>query len=502
MTLTIIHSANILTLNPLQPTAEALALENGRIRAVGRNADILAWSGSADEIIDARQATLVPGFIDAHLHFGITGLGYLAADLDGADSIPGLVDRIALKAEKFPKKALVVAINFQPELNPEGRWPTLAELDQAGGGRPVYLMERTGHISLVNSAAASLTHPALPAGIVRGNENSIAFTQLWERFANEADLPTALLRAAQDAVAGGITTIHALDDLDTVKIILDLQEQLPIRVIPYTQTKDVQAVKALGLRQIGGCGTVMVDGDFSPHTAALLEPYSDDPHTCGILYYSDAALNAYVLAAHQAGLQVALHCVGSAAIEQLLNAYELALQTFPRVDHRHRIEHFELPGPGQAQRARRLGVCLCLQPSFNHFWPHDQEYPQIVGVERAEQVDPLASLHRAGLSIALGSDSPVTPPRPILWLHSAANHSNPAERISAYDALRMATQGGSYAAFEDHEKGSLEPGKLADLVFLDTDPTRAPIQELKNIQVLRTIVAGKIVFNKINGAAS
>ena len=290
-----------------------------------------------------------------------------------------------------------------------------------------------------------------------------------------------------------MTTVHALDDLEDVKELLSYQGQLPVRVVPYTQSRDVQAVAALGLRQIGGCGQVALDGDFDPHTAALLEPYNDQPDTCGTLYYTDKALRAYVLEANQANLQMALHCLGSGAIEQLLNAYEYALERDPRDNHRHRIEHFQLPTPEQIERAKRLGVLLATQPSFNHFWPHTSGYPEVVGQARALQVDPVRRLTDNDLEVAFGSDSPVTPMQPMLWIHSAVNHSNPDERIPVDLALRLCAQTGSRFAFEEHIKGALEPGKLGDCVILDADLLTVPASALKEVAIQATIVGGQVV---------
>ncbi|NMB90438.1 MAG: amidohydrolase [Chloroflexi bacterium] len=510
----VIYNARVITLDPQRPLAAGLVVDGERIQAVLAAGEVAGALAGAGEAIDAGGATLVPGFIDTHVHLAVTGLGMLAVDLDGVDAIAGLLERLQAGAAGQPAGALVAAMNFQPELNPENRCPTPEELDAAAGGRPVYVMDRTGHQSVVNHAA--LAQLELPegtpgvgrrpdgrfSGVLADEANTQAFTRLWPQFAAQAGLENAYRLAARQAVQGGITTLHALDDLDDVRLLLSLRGQLPVRVVPYTQSKDVAAVQALGLRQIGGCGAVMVDGDFTPHTAALLEPYTDRPETCGKLYYRDEELFDYVAAAHQAGLQVALHCVGSAAIEQLLNVYAEVLARWPRADHRHRIEHFELPAPGQAERARRLGVYLGMQPAFNHYWPHHGEYPEVVGPERAGRVDPLASLLAQGLPVGLGSDSPVTPLRPLLWLHSAVNHSNPAERISVQAALELATRGSSALAFEEKDKGALAPGMLADFVFLDADPYAVPPEQLGAIQVLRTYVGGRLVFDARDEAAA
>lgn len=332
-------------------------------------------------------------------------------------------------------------------------------------------------------------------GLVSGKANTQAFTRLWEHFAGDIGIERPLDLAVRAAVRAGITSLHALDDLKTVQYLVENRSRLPLRVTPYAQTQDVAAVKALGLKQIGGCGAVMVDGDFGPRTAALLEPYTDRPETSGKLYYSDAELEQYVRTAHDTGLQIALHCVGSAAIEQLLNTFERVFLRSPRPNHRHRIEHFELPAPGQAERAKRLGICLGLQPAFNHYWPHYNDYPDRIGPQRAQQVDPLASLVNLGIPLALGSDSPVTPLRPLLWLYSAVNHSNPAERISIETALALSTHAGAYLTFEEQRKGRLIPGMLADFVFLSESPLDIPHERIRDIQVLKTVLGGQVVFD-------
>jgi hypothetical protein len=370
-------------------------------------------------------------------------------------------------------------------------------------------MERTGHWAGINQAGLDLLEvpPALPGlqldndghfnGVITGPINSVAGEKLWPAFVQRVGIDTAIQRAAQEAIAGGITTLHALEELPDIRAILAHRDAIPLRIIPFSQTKDVASVRNLGLRQIGGCGSVIVDGDFGPHTAALLEPYTDQPDTCGTLYWNTDELEEYVREVHMAGLQVALHCVGSGAIEQLLNVYEKVLTTYPRPDHRHRIEHFELPAPGQAERARRLGVALAMQPAFNYLWPHDGgEYPRVVGTERALQVDPVRRVVEAGLQIAFGSDAPVTPLRPLLGIHSAVNHSNPLERISAETALQLTTINGAWLSFEEHKKGTLALGKLGDLVILDEDPLAIAPDKIKDISVLKTIVGGEIVFEQ------
>ncbi len=502
----LIHNANILTLRDDAPRADSVAVVDGIIQAVGGWENVAPYADRVDRLIDAAGATLVPGFIDTHVHFTLTGLGLLAVDLGAVETVGALLDKVNAAAAQMPPDRLVLALNFQPEQVREKRFPTADELEQAGGGRPVYVMESGGHWCAVNhTALASLdagdSEPGIQRdaagsfqGVLTGPANTLAFTQFWQRFGQEAGVAHAFEAAAVEAVRGGVTTVHALDDLENVRALLAAADRLPVRVVPYTQTKDVAAVQELGLKQIGGCGQVMVDGDFGPHTAALLEPYTDAPDTCGTLYYTDQELYDYVAAAHRAGLQMGLHCLGSGAIEQLLQTYERVLAEAPRLDHRHRIEHFQLPAEGQRERVRAAGLGLAMQPSFNHFWPHHQGYPEVIGEDRARRIDPVRSVLEQGLPVAFGSDSPVTPMRPLLWMHAAVNHSNPDERIDVAAALHACTVAGSWLAFEEGVKGTLARGKLGDMVLLGEDPLAVPADRLEGVRVLATIVDGRIVF--------
>jgi predicted amidohydrolase YtcJ len=500
-----IQNAHIYTLNPEYPIAHRVGIRAGRI--ISLDGEPSGWE--KNQILDAKGAVITPGFIDTHVHFSAAGMAMLALNLEECRSLGDVFTKISAEASGKPADYLVFATQFAPELMAENRFPLAEELDRASEGRPVYIMERTGHWAGINQAGLNLLSISqdLPGrqldrsgnftGVITGQVNAVAGEVLWPAFIYRVSVEQAISRAAHDAISGGITTLHALEELPEVRAILNNLELAPLRIIPYSQTRDVQAVLSLGLRQIGGCGSMIVDGDFGPHTAALLEPYADQPDTKGVLYWKDEDLELFVMNAHRAGLQIALHCVGSAAIEQTLNAYEKALRAVPRYDHRHRIEHFELPAEGQAERALRLGVGLAMQPAFNHFWPHDgEEYPRVVGEERAQWVDPVSRIVHANLPISFGSDAPVTPLRPLLGIHSAVNHSNSQERISVETALRLTTQGGAWFSFEEHEKGSLEIGKLGDLVLLGGDPYKVSPERIKDIPVLKTVIGGEIVFEK------
>jgi predicted amidohydrolase YtcJ len=264
-----------------------------------------------------------------------------------------------------------------------------------------------------------------------------------------------------------------------------------LRIVLYYQTMEIAKVIELGLPRIGGC--ILLDGDVGPHTAALSEPYADDPGCYGTLYYQDDVVNQFTLAAHKEGLQIAFHAVGDAAVEQALNAYENALEQVPREDHRHRIEHCEVIRESQITRASKLGIALAIQPPFNHFWPHTGYY-RTLGEERAWKADPVRSLIRPNLLVAGGSDSTVTPLGPLIGVHAAVNHSNPAERISAFEAMKLYTINAARIAFQEDDRGSLEVGKLGDLVVLAENPFEVDQRRIKEIKVEMTVIGGNILY--------
>jgi predicted amidohydrolase YtcJ len=277
----------------------------------------------------------------------------------------------------------------------------------------------------------------------------------------------------------------------TITDLLMAMPRMRLRLVLYYQTMDVDMVVRLGLPRIGGC--ILLDGDVGPRTAALSEPYADDPACYGTLYYTQEEVNAFVLKAHKAGLQVAMHAVGDGAVEQALDAYGAALAAHPRDDHRHRIEHCEIIRDEQIERARRLGVALGIQPPFNHYWPHTTYYSSL-GEERAWKADPVRSLVRPGLLIAGGSDSTVTPLGPLIGVHAAVNHSNPAERVGVREALALYTINAARIGFEEQDKGSLEVGKLGDIVVLSEDPSEVEPGKIKDIPIEMTIVGGQVAF--------
>jgi predicted amidohydrolase YtcJ len=506
----VVRNANVITMNPEQPRAEALVVRDGRIVAVGSWSEV-EQRADGRRVLDLAGKTVVPGLIDTHTHFLWTALSLAALDVSEAKDHATLQSIVRQAVAEVPAGEPILGMGFTEYALDTGRFsPIIDALDGVAPENPVCLIGVTGHASAVNTRALELIGflegtPGImrdasgrPNGLLGDRANNEAFDRFGEHFGTGARAAEMVDAAIAKAHSVGITTLHALEggsggDNESAEDFLARTASLPLRFVFFYQITDVARVLELGLPRIGGC--ILLDGDVGPRTAALSEPYVDDPECYGTLYYTQAEIDAFVLEAHRAGLQVAMHAVGDAAVEQALNAYEAALERHPRDDHRHRIEHCEVIREEQIERARRLGVALAIQPPFNHYWDHTTYYASI-GEERASRVDPVATLMRPGLLVAGGSDSTVTPLGPLIGVHAAVNHSLPSERVSIEQALELYTVNAARIGFEEQEKGSLQAGKLGDLVVLAADPFAVDPGQLIEIPVEMTVIGGEIVFRK------
>jgi hypothetical protein len=506
----VLRNANIITMNPQQPRAEALAVHEGNIVAVGSWEDVEPHAEGMS-VLDLAGKTIVPGMIDTHTHFLWTALSLAALDVSGANDHGALQTIVSQAvAETTPGQAIIGMGFTEYALDTQKFSPIIDALDVVAPENPVLLVGVTGHTSAVNTRGLKLLSfpegtPGImldaegrPNGLLADKANNEAFGIIGERSGTAGEAAEMIAKAIEKAHSVGLTTVHALEggsvgDNEVAEAFLAAMPSLPLRFVFFYQTLDIDRALELGLPRVGGC--ILLDGDVGPHTAALSEPYVNDPECYGTLYYTQEEIDAFVLKAHTAGLQVAMHAVGDAAVEQALDAYEAALNAHPRDDHRHRVEHCEVIREEQVQRAQRLGVALAIQPPFNHFWPHTEYYPAL-GEERAWKVDPVRTLVRPGLLVAGGSDSTVTPLGPLIGVHAAVNHSNPAERVSVQEALELYTINAARIAFQETDRGSLEIGKLADFVVLAEDPLSVDPSHIKDIPVEMTVIGGKIVYGE------
>jgi len=412
----------------------------------------------------------------------------------------------------------------------EKRFPTRYDLDEVAPNHPVILVRVCGHITVINSKALEVVGVSKdtespergqidkdpttnePTGVMRESAGHLMRNQV--SFTDE-ELVEGLKAACDLAASKGITSIHCLPssstapspEIKTFQTLL-MRDELPIRVylmIPepsFPKLADIGMFTGFGNSQlkIGGI-KVLLDGSLGGRTAAMLEPYSDEPSNEGILIYSEEKLHEIVKNAHNAGFQLGIHTIGDKAAKIAIDAVEAALKESPRDDSCHRLEHASCLSAELIQRMKKLGMVGAVQPPF--IYSDGAWTPDRIGDERARYVYPFKTMLDAGIKLTGGSDCPVERMDPFPGIQAAVTRLTaegeifiPEERVSVEEAIRMYTLDAAYGAFEEDIKGSIEPGKLADMVIVSDDPFKIPKDKIREIEVETTIMGGKIVFSK------
>ncbi|MCF8067493.1 MAG: amidohydrolase [Desulfobacterales bacterium] len=511
---TIFYNGNIIRLNPDNSRAQAMVIEGERIKAVGTDKLILALKTPDTKLIDLNGRTILPGFIDAHVHASLTGLTFGAANLSTATSVKEACKIIAEHADSVPPGKWIFGMGCSPWLLNENRFPHMEELDRATHNRPVYIFSPTMHSGAASSAAFKYIQPppdlpgvekdpitGKPTGSFLTDDAHFFATRRALGTLSDSDIAGLYEKVCHLAVSRGVTTMHCLDGqfFENDRDVLahrKIKSELPIDTLLFYQTMDVDKALDLGISRIGGC--LCIDGTAFEHTALYYQPYSDCPDTCGKMYFSTEQIESFVTTAHNAGMQIGMHAIGDRAVDILVNTYKKVMSDYPRSDCRHRVEHFITPSDHAIDTAIELGLVPVMQPVFPYLWddPQHSDYEPLVGRKRAERMEPFPRLLSCGLPVVGSSDSPVTSINPLMGIHAAVNMPRQSRRVSVTDALKMYTRNGAWVGKEELQKGSIEAGKLADLVVLDRNPFDEPA-EIKDFQVELTIVHGKEVYNRL-----
>jgi predicted amidohydrolase YtcJ len=514
-----ILDANIVTLNPKEPRAEAIAIYDNKIVGVGSNNKIRKYVGRKTKVIRAKDKTIVPGLNDCHVH--MTGFGQFLQTLELRDvkSITELQTRLREYAKKNPKKNWILGGRWDQEKFIEKRCPNRQDLDAAVSDRPVFLIRVCGHIGVANSMALQRagitkettirggrafldTETGEPDGLL--SENALGLVWRAVPKPNPAEFEQTCVLACEKAVEAGLTCVHwIVGSPKEISIVHKLysNHKLPLRVYLGIPVEFLDFLTRLGL-QTGfgndmvkiGFAKILADGSLGGHTAALEEPYSDEPRTRGMMLYEKKKLDGLILKSHEAGLQLAVHAIGDHAVEIVLNAFEKALKKHPSGNHRHRVEHCSVLNPRLIRRIKKLRLLASVQPHFvvSDFWVVDR-----VGHTRTRWVYPFKTLVREGLTLVSGSDCPVEPISPVLGIWAAvARKSFAQEGLTVEEALKTYTLNAAYASFDENSRGTIEPGKLADLTVLSADLFNVPPDDIRLIEVEMTIVNGRIVYSK------
>jgi predicted amidohydrolase YtcJ len=511
--LDLIIKGNVITVDNQKPRAEAIGIKSGKIVSVGSVDEVEASAGIGTKFLDLKGKTILPGFIDSHAHPMGTGKNRLGVDLSSVKTVAEALEKIRQRVKKTPPGKLVFCPDYNRQRVAEKRYPSRKELDEVSTEHPIWIQHYDGHFSMVNSTALKIL--GFTAGM-EGVETDASgeITGLIQDpasprplssgdiFDDEAEAMEALMLVTREAASVGITTLFAKEGLENAEFILKNVKNIPVRIHPMVFPGFGAATidEAINSKYLGDhiCICNLTDGSVEGRTAAMYEPYADDPTTLGMLHHRDDELYQFVEKVHTAGCQISIHAESDRAIDQVLWAYEKVLEKYPRKDHRHRIEHFEVPTKRQINRVARLGVALAMQPMFITVCegPNLDYYRRLLGSERVKRTHPFRSILDEEILVSGGSDTPVTKMNPLNGMQACVNHPTKEQRIDVYEAIEMFTINGAKIGFEEDIKGNIKPGKLADFVVLSDDPYRIPREKIENIKVEMTIVGGKIVYER------
>ena len=489
--------------------ATSVAVDGDTIVFVGDEDRAASFDG-ADEVVDLGGALVTAGFVDSHVHTVRTGLALTGLDLTGTGSLDATLGALAAHAVRDGGAGVLVGQGWDETDWPEGRPPTGDELERAAPGRRSYLTRVDGHSSVISPALASLV-PGLeslegwtPDGRVERDAHH-AVRAVLEGLIGPDERLAAARAACRAMAAQGIVAFHEnaaphIGPEHEIETVRQAAQEAGLRATVYWgELLAVETARRLGVA--GLAGDLVADGAFGSRTAALTTPYADRPETCGHAYVSAGQVRDHVVACTEAGLQAGFHCIGDAALDAIGEGLELAERILGAdriVAARHRLEHVEMPSQHVIQVLARLGVVASVQPVFDALWGGpDGMYAARLG-ERWRGANPFLSLETAGVRLAFGSDSPVTPLGPWAAVRAAAHHHDQDQRLPAGLGFRAHTRGGALAG-HDEDGGLLAPGHRADLAVWDVPdglddqglPDLTPGTDLPAL--LRTVAAGRTI---------
>ncbi len=481
---------------------DSFVVREGRVAEFGWELHTFSRFSHAT-LVDLHGKDVFPAFADAHTHFLQTGLMLAGCDLSGARSIKDVLGLLEAFARNCADPWLL-AWNLDETQLKENRLPTVGELDRVTPRHKVWMSRIDLHSAIPNTPALRWAQSLMPSAQL---ESGRFVKHTYEQLAGHlySSLPAASKRAclerARDAArAKGIASVHALEgggfgSLADVEQVAEFLSEPGFHGVVYHQSEDSSLARKHGWPRLGGC--LFVDGSFGSRTAALTAPYSDDPENSGVLYMDRERIERLINRCYKENLQLAVHAIGDRALRLITETHAWMRERFPQSKIAHRIEHFELPDNESIRWAREAGVLLSVQPAFEVFWGgKGKMYEQRLGPDRVWQTNPFRTLMNNGISLAGGSDSPVTPLDPFLGLHGFVNHPNEAEQISLNSALAAFILEPHRFAGTDRDRGYLRPGYHADFVVLSANPFLVRPSELKDLRALRLFVDGREVYSE------
>lgn len=526
----ILVNGHVMTGELVQTGATAVAVRQGRIVAVGHDDEALAWRRPGVEVIDLGGRTVTPGFNDAHCHPMLVGFGL--RDFDAATppnrSIADLVAQVTARVRETPLGAWVLGRGYDQARLAEQRHPTRFDLDPVSPEHPVVITRACGHIGVANSRALALAGidrstpdpeggtidrdaSGEPTGVVR--EAALALVREHVPAPTVEETMEAIVLAGRQFLKDGVTSVAEAGIGNATQMRayerLAREGRLPVRTYLMMLIDDtLEPLARLGVQTgLGdawlriGPAKIFLDGSIGGRTARMSQPYEGEDHNLGLWMQEPRLMQEKLIAAHKAGFQCCAHAIGDAAIHLLLDAYEEALREAPRPNHRHRIEHSSILRPDLIERIQRLGVIPVPGTSFLHAF--EKAYVQNLGMDRIRYAYAMRTFFDHGIVAPASTDAPVVSTSAMIGIQTMVTRRSeegdviwPEERITLEEAIRAYTYNGAYASFEEGIKGTIAPGKLADLTVLETDLRRVEPEALGQVRVDLTVVDGEVVYDR------
>lgn len=528
----IFKNGKVVTMNKQDDIESAIAIKGNKILGVGKDQDLEKFKGESTKEIDLNGRSLLPGFIDSHLHFTMYGMKQgpiINVDSTKVSSIAEIKEKVREAVKNKKPGEWIALTGYDQNKLKEGRHPTVEDFDEVAPNNPVRCTRCCAHLGVYNSLAleiGGISKDKFAEGEVV--EENGKLTGLLKEDAHlymgqkvvftDEQLMEGLYAADKLMKEHGVTSVHdaGCDIEGTNRFLLEaikkgqLKTRITIMIFGFAGKKvtkryidgflDAGLVTGIGNQRfkIGPC-KMMLDGSSSGPSSATREPYDHDPDLKGILVWSQEEVDEYVKKVHDAGCQVTAHAVGDQAVEIMVNSIEKALKDKPREDCRHRIEHCGIVDPKLIKRIKELGIIPVTNPSFIEL--NGKDYNRFYG-ERVKYMFPNKSYLEEGIIATMGSDAPVTLENPMLGIYGALSRKDGKtgefvgenQRIGILDAIRMYTYNGAYAEFEEDSKGSLEVGKLADLIVLSENILETAEDDIKNVRVDMTMIDGEMVY--------
>jgi predicted amidohydrolase YtcJ len=524
---------HIYTNDPQNPWATAMAVREGKIACVGGIEQIMLECGGSGEDAESVQLGghfVMPGFNDAHVHLGSAGANMLAVRLNGAASIEELQKRLAEAVAAHKEGEWITGSGWDHTLWPDKKFPNKQQLDAVAPKNPVLLTHISGHVAVANSLALKLSEITKdtpnpkggqfergPDGELTGMLEEGPAIRLVEQNVPDPS-PEQRRRGIQmvleDVAKNGVTSVQDNSEWEDFLVYRDLKEEgkLTVRITEWlhftTALGELQNQRSEGgvtdpwLKT--GALKMVTDGALGSRTAAMLAPYSDDPSTSGMMIMEPDKLRQMAIERDKAGFQIAFHAIGDRANRVALDVFEAVAKANGPRDRRDRIEHAQVVAPDDFPRFAKLNVIASMQPS--HQTTDMRWAEQRLGPDRVKGAYAWATMQKLGVHLAFGTDYPVEPISPFRGLHACVTRElpdggpsggwQPQEKISFDDCLRAYTIGSAYAQFEEGKKGQLKVGQFADFLILSQDLTKAAPADYTKIEVLRTVVGGRTVYEK------